>query len=156
MGILSKLFGTKDDAPEDANDFTINTDILDRGRENVNNFFIAGLAHHCTRKDVGFFTGMVFNEKSNSVNKKAMAVLSHQTNKIIGYVPESILDNYRMWCKDKHICIGYVFFDGEHLLGRARTYKPGIDQNLMTKDIEEYARQACGHFGWQVPNFTTD
>ena len=154
MGILSKMFGAK--APEVTEDIEVYTDILDRGRENVNSFYISGLTHHCTRKDVGFFTGMVYNQKDNAYSSRAMAVCSHQTNKIVGYVPDAILDDYRRWCKEKQVCVGYIYYDGERLRGRARAYKPGIDQDLMMKDIADYARQICGHFGWQVPNFTCE
>lgn len=153
MGILSKLFWAK--ATEVKEDINVYTDILDRS-ELVNNFFIAGLAHHCSRNDVGFFTGVVFNEKDNAYSSRAMAVGNNQTKKIMGYVPESILDNYRRWCKAKHVCIGYVFFDGEHLRGRVRAYHPDVDKDDMMKDIAEYARQACEHFGWPVPTFDAE
>ena len=158
MGIFSKLFGKAEGkAPEVREDITIFTDILDRGRTNVNDFFMAGLAHHCSRKDVGFFTGVVFNEKSNQYNIRAMAVRSNQKEQIVGYVPEAILDNYRKWSGRKNcVCVGYIFHDGEYLKGRVRAYHPDADQELMMKDIADYARQACEHFGWPVPTFTAE
>ena len=157
MGIFSKLFGKAEKAPEVQEDIRIYTDILDRWRENVNDLFVAGLAHHCSRRDIGFFTGYVFNEKDNSYNRKAMAVYSHQKERIVGYVPEAILENYRKWCKRKDcVCVGYIFHDGEALRGRIRAYAPGLDKDEMMKDIADYARQACEHFGWPVPTFTAE
>ena len=158
MGIFSKLFGKAgENAPEVREDIKIYTDILDRGLVNVNDFFLAGLAHHCSRKDVGFFTGTVFNDKDNQHNRKAMAVYSNQKERIVGYVPEAILDNYRKWCGRKNcVCIGYIFHDGDALRGRIRAYLPDLDRELMMKDIAEYARQACEHFGWPVPTFTAE
>jgi hypothetical protein len=158
MGIFSKLFGKAEDkAPEVREDITIFTDILDRGRVYTNDVYIAGLAHHCSRKDVGFFTGVVFNEKSNRYNSRAMAVRSNQKEQIVGYVPETILDDYRKWCGKKNcVCVGYIFHDGEALRGRVRAYAPDADRDKMMKDIADYARQACEHFGWPVPTFTAE
>ena len=150
MGILSKLFGKQEKAPEVTEDAYAYTYILDKSPL-IDNVYIAGVKHHCTRKEVGFFTGMVFNEKTNQYNRKAMAIWNNQSNKIVGYVPEAILDEYRDWCKDKCICVGYVFFDGEHLLGRIRAYHPTLEKELMMKDITEYAKVVCEHFGWQTP-----
>ena len=156
MGIFSKIFGAKEKAPEVTEDIRPFTGILDHSG-GVNDFYVAGLAHHCSRKDVGFFTGTVFNDKDNQYNRKAMAVYSNQKERIVGYVPEAILDNYRKWCGRKNcVCIGYIFHDGEALRGRIRAYLPDLDRELMMKDIAEYARQACEHFGWPVPTFTAE
>lgn len=152
MGILSKLFGAK--APEVHEDIDVLTHTMRHG--DTNDVYIAGLAHHCTRKDVGFFSGVIYNQKDNPYNRKAMAIGNHQTKKIVGYVPEAILDSYREWCEDKCPCVGYVFFDGEHLLGRVRAYHPDAEQELMMKDVAEYARQVCEHFGWPVPSFEAE
>ena len=152
MGILSKLFGKQEKAPEVTEDITVYTDFLDRWRENVNEVFIAGLAHHCSRKDIGFFAGAIVNEKDNKYNPKAMAVWNNQQKRIIGYVPEAVLDEYRSWCKRKTCpCVGYIFHDGEFLRGRVRAYNPDCDQKDMLNDMQEYARQVCEHFGWPTP-----
>lgn len=154
MGIFSKLFGKAEDkAPEVHEDIKIFTDILDRG-DGVNDVYVAGLAHYCTRKDVGFFAGVVFNEKDNPYDRKAMAIGDTQKKKIIGYIPAAILSEYRKWCKDKHVCVGYIFYDGEQLRGRIRAYLPDVDKDKMVKDMSEYAKIACEHFGWEAPNFT--
>lgn len=157
MGILSKIFGKQEKAPEVTDDINVATFILDRGHVDVNDFYVSGLAHHCSKKDVGFFTGTVFNEKDNAYNSKAMAVGNAQTKKIVGYVPEAILDNYRKWCGRKNCtCIGYIFFDGDALRGRVRAYLPDLDQDDVMKDIADYAKQVCEHFGWPVPTFSAD
>ena len=156
MGILSKLFGAKEKAPEITEDIRPFTGILDHGG-GVNDFYIAGLAHHCSRKDVGLFTGTVFNEKDNAYDRKAMAIGNTQTKTIVGYVPSAILDSYRSWCGKKSCpCIGFVFFDGEALRGRVRAYLTDCGQEDIMKDIADYARQVCEHFGWPVPDFSAE
>ena len=156
MGILSKLFGKGEDkAPEVHEDAYAYTYILDKSPL-IDNVYLSGVRHYCTRKDVGFFTGTVFNEKSNQYNKKAMAVYNNQKGRVVGHVPEAILEDYRKWCKDNCVCVGYVFFDGEHLLGRIRAYHPTLEKEIMMKDITEYARVVCEHFGWPVPTFTAE
>ena len=106
---------------------------------------------------ISVFTGVVFNEKSNQYNSRAMAVRSNQKEQIVGYVPETILDDYRKWCGKKNcVCVGYIFHDGEALRGRVRAYAPDADRDKMMKDIADYARQACKHFGWPVPTFTAE
>ena len=158
MGIFSKLFGKAEDkAPEVTEEIDrIYTDIMDRGRD-VNDVFIAGVSHHCTRKDVGFFTGYIFNEKDNPHDKKAMAIFDHQKGRIIGYVPSAILENYRDWCKKKRcVCVGFIFYNGEMLRGRARAYLPDSDKELMMEDIADYAKQVCEFYGWPVPSFTEE
>lgn len=128
---------------------------VDTGFKDANDFFIAGMSHHCTRRDVGLFTGMVYNDSGNTYDRRAMAVWSHQANRSFGFVPAAILDEYRAWCKGaKCTCVGYVFFDGEMLRGRVRAYLPSCDKDAVMEDISEYARQVCEHFGWTVPNFT--
>lgn len=127
---------------------TIFTDILDR---ETNNVYIAGLEHHCTKKDIGYFTGWIFNEANNPYDKKAMAIRSNQTKKIIGYVPSAILVEYRRWCKRQDCrCVGYIFFDGEHLRGRVRAYLPDTEPERIVQDVEAYVKIAAEHFGWNI------
>lgn len=152
MGFFSKLFGASETLPEVKSDIRVYTGILDRSSD-VNDVFIAGLEHHCTRKDRGFFAGFVFNENDNPYDKKAMAVADPGKKMILGYVPGKVLSEYRKWCKDKCVCVGYIFYDGEHLRGRIRAYHPDCDKEKMVKDATEYARQVCEHFHWETPTF---
>jgi len=133
-----------------ATDKKIYTGVLDRS-DFVNDVFIAGLEHHCSKKDVGWFTGKIFNEADNPYDKKAMAIGCIQSKKIIGYVPSAILTEYRKWCGRKDCrCVGYIFYDGEHLRGRVRAYLPDTDQDKLVQDVESYIKQAAEHFGWNV------
>ncbi len=119
----------------------------------TNNIFIAGLGHHCSVNDCGIFGGIIFNEKDNSVNKKAMAIGSHQSGKIIGYVPEAILDNYRDWCgRKKCHCVGFVYRQDGKLRGRVRAYHPDCDHELIEKDGSQYLEKVCEIFGWEIPS----
>ena len=119
----------------------------------TNNIFIAGLSHHCSINDCGIFGGVVFNEKDNPVNKKAMAIGSYQSGKTIGYVPEAILDNYRKWCgrKDCH-CVGFIYRQEGTLRGRARVYHPECDNDIIEKDGAQYLEKVCEIFGWEIPS----
>ena len=113
--------------------------------------YVAGLEHHCTKKDIGYFTGRIFNEADNAYDKKAMAIGSNQAGKIIGYVPAAVLAEYRKWCKRQDCrCVGYIFFDGEHLRGRVRVYLPDTDPEKLIQDVEAYIKLAAEHFGWNV------
>ena len=155
MGFLSKLFKSDDskpDVPVVTTEPTVFTGILDR---TVNNLYIAGLAHHCSKKDIGFFSGVIFNEKDNPNDKKAMAIGNHANKKIVGYVPSAILSEYRDWCGcEKCPCIGFIFFDGEKLRGRVRAYSPKEDMSKVVDDAQEYAKRVCEHFGWATPNLS--
>ena len=139
-GLMVFLF-KKDPATEEPGRFpaapaeekTIFTEILDW---ETNNVYVAGLEHHCTKKDVGYFTGRIFNEADNAYDKKAMAIGSNQSGKIIGYVD----------CR----CVGYIFFDGEHLRGRVRAYLPDTDPEKLVQDVEAYIKLAAEHFGWNI------
>lgn len=111
--------------------------------------FVAGLAHHCRQSDVGVFHGTVYNEKNNPVNNEAMAVWDNRTQKVIGYVPEAILDEYRHFCDGRRCtCIGYIYDDGEYLRGRIRAYREGMDSDAVKSDMDGYAKAVADHFGW--------
>lgn len=126
----------------------VHTGILDYSDE-VNDVFIAGLAHHIRKKDVGYFTGLIGNEPDNPYDRKAMAIYHNQLDKIVGYVPASILKEYRSWCSRKNCkCVGYIFFDGESLRGRVRAYLPSLSQEEIVKDALEYLQIVADHFGW--------
>jgi len=124
------------------------TGIMDR---EVKEIYIAGLAHHCDKRDVGFFSGVVFPETDNPYDNKAMAIGSHIHKKIIGYVPAAILDEYRAWCKrEKRICAGFIFWDGEHLRGRARVYTAEYSDSRIQDDLFKYADLVAEHYGWEL------
>lgn len=124
------------------------TNILDR---QVWDVFIAGLGHHCSKDDVGFFSGVVYNESDNPVDKKAMAIGNHFTKKIVGYIPNGILADYREWCgKKSRPCVGYIYWDGEQLRGRARVYPEMEDTSLIDQDVNKYASLVAEHFGWEL------
>ena len=160
MGFLSKLFGSDNNCPkpeakatpiEVTEDIEVHTGILDRTND-IFDFFIAGLSHHCNRRDIGIHAIATVPEPSNPYDRKAMAVYNQNSKEQFGYVPSAILADYRKWCKrEACVGIGYVFYDGEHLRGRVRSYIKGCDPDIMLKDMQEYANQVCPHFGWQTP-----
>ncbi len=126
----------------------VQTGILDYSEE-VNDIFIAGLAHHVRKKDVGYFTGVIGNEPDNPYDRKAMAVYHNQLGKIVGYVPAAILKEYRSWCGRRNCkCVGYIFFDGEYLRGRVRAYLPDLNQEEIVQDALKYLEEVAEHFGW--------
>ena len=129
-------------------EINVYTGILDYSGD-VNDIFIAGLAHHVKKKDVGYFTGLIGNEPDNPHDRKAMAIYHNQLGKIVGYVPAGILKEYRSWCERKNCkCVGYIFFDGEYLRGRVRAYLPSLSQEEIVEDALEYLEIVADHFGW--------
>ena len=131
----------------------IDTDVIDSRSGMTNDIFISGLAHHCTINDCGIFGGIVFNDDQNPIDKKAMAIGSHQSGKTIGYVPAAILDSFRKWCgkKDCH-CVGYIYREEGALRGRARVYHPDCDLNTIGEDGAKYLETVCERFGWEIPD----
>ena len=129
---------------------SLSTGILD---DEVMDVFIAGLGHHCTMDDIGPFAGIVFNETDNPVDKKAMTIGCQRRKKILGYVPNAVLADYRKWCKrEKRPCAGFIFWDGEHLRGRCRVYPTCEDGDLkkFNEDGEKYVKLVAEHFGWEL------
>lgn len=119
----------------------------------VKDVFIAGLGHHCNISDCGIFGGAIYNEKDNPVDKKAMAIGSYQSKKIIGYVPAAILDDFRKWCGRKNChCVGYIYRDGGTLRGRVRAYHPDCDNKMLEEDGTQYLEMVCERFGWKIPD----
>ena len=124
------------------------TGILDRTAQDV---YISGLSHHCTIADKGYFIGVVFNEKNNAYNSRAMAIADDEQKRIFGYISENRLELFREWCKGKTCpCIGYIFHDGEYLRGRIRAYLPTEDPEKVNQDAKKYASIVCEHFGWKL------
>lgn len=126
------------------------TGILD---DEVMEVFIAGLKHHCSKSNIGPFSGVVFHEKDNSFDKDAMAIGDHYTKKIIGYVPKSILGDFRKWCGTKsRPCVGFIYWDGEHLRGQCRVYHvaEGDDMERCVDDATKYTAMVAEHFGWKL------
>lgn len=128
----------------------VKTGLLD---DVVNEVYIAGLAHHCTMADVGPFSGVIFPQKDNPVDRKAMAIGDHRRKKILGYVPSAILDDYRAWCKrDSRPCVGYIYWDGEHLRGRCRVYPTNkeADNKKYAEDASAFIAAVAKHFEWAL------
>ena len=118
--------------------------------------FIAGLSHHCSSRDIGPFSGMIFPEPDNPADKKAMAIGCHRRKKILGYVPSAILNDYRRWCKrEKRACVGFIYWDGEHLSGRCRVYPTvdDADMDLYQADGDAYFKIVADHFGWNLDDY---
>lgn len=133
---------------------TVITGVLDRS-DGIFDVFVAGLAHHCTVGDVGVFHGCIYNEKSNPVDKNAMAIWSDNKPGIIGYVPSAILSEYRDWSEGRKCsCIGVLFWNGDCLRGRVRAYAKGIDSTATRDDMDKYAMIVREHFGWVTPNLS--
>lgn len=102
---------------------------------------INGLSHHCTKNDEGVFDGVIFNERTNKYDSKAMAV-ANMKGKIIGYVPAYELKDYHKWSNKKPCtCVGFIryFIDenGEEVLfGRVTAIKP-CNKDFVNRLTEE-------------------
>lgn len=123
--------------------------IADDEESGLYEFKINGLQFYCTKYDECVFEGVVFNESNNPYNKNAMAVVN-MTPKILGYVPEADLKEYRGWSKGNSFpCIGFIRcfvneFGEEKIFGRATAIKPCNPKfvDRMKKElIEEYKKE---------------
>ena len=116
----------------------------------VYDLYIAGLKHHCTDSDIGIFTGAVYNETSNPNDRKAMAVVNAQ-KKLLGYIPSKRLEEYWDWSGgEARSCVGYIFWNGNMLLGRVRIYPQSEDMSKAQEDASQYLAQVVSHFGWEL------
>lgn len=106
---------------------------------------IAGITFHCTARNIGCFIGTVANEPDNSVNPDAMAIYT-QRGKLLGYVPEDDLDEYREWCNgEKRACIGYIAKEDGKLFGRVKVLPNDTDE--ASKIMIDYAVWLVKHRG---------
>ena len=118
-----------------------------------NDVYIAGLAHHCTPKDVGCFAGWIVHEKGNPYDKNAMMVVN-PAKRCIGYVPKTVLEGYREWCGGKDCpCVGAIFLEDGTLRGRVRAYHPDrCNSQEYEKDATGYFQRACEKYSLDMPD----
>ena len=108
---------------------------------------IAGISLRCTEADKGIFNGIIYNEEDNPYNSNAMAIVSMK-KKLIGYIPESELDDYYDWSNGLPVtCVGFIksFVNEEGrkiVFGRVTAIKPCNSKFVAstTLEIEEEIR----------------
>ena len=86
---------------------------------------IAGITYHCDKTDIGGFIGVVAPDPDNKYNKNAMAIYRNDT-KLLGYIPESQLNEYRIWSDCKPFtCVGYIEPGDQYPIhGKVKIIKP--------------------------------
>ena len=108
---------------------------------------IAGISLRCTEADKGIFNGIIYNEEDNPYNSNAMVIVSMK-KKLIGYIPESELNDYYDWSNGLPVtCVGFIksFINEEGrkiLFGRVTAIKPCNSKfvSATTLEIEEEIR----------------
>jgi hypothetical protein len=79
---------------------------------------IAGVNYHCTHDMLGCRPGIVFNQRWNEHDKRAMAVVDGD-GVLYGYIPSSELRRYRAWCKNApYPCMIYISTFKDAVSGR--------------------------------------
>lgn len=114
----------------------------------VTDVYVSGLAHHCSRKDIGLIFGWVAQDKSNPVDSEAMALVSKSRK--YGYIPAAILGSFRQWAGESDLrFVGYIYEDAGKLRGRARVYQfDALPAEEIFDDALLYAKAAFARFGW--------
>lgn len=114
----------------------------------VTDVYVSGLAHHCSRKDIGLIFGWVTQDKSNPVDPEAMALVSKSRK--YGYIPAAILSSFRQWAGESDLrFVGYIYEEAGKLRGRARIYQfDALSAGEIFDDALLYAKAAFARFGW--------
>ena len=111
-------------------------------------FRIAGITHHCTRKDIGMISGVSFVQSGNPYDKTAIAlgrVKDGKVSEIFGYIPKEDKKDFNKLAGDfKNLpFFGYirefVTDDGEKgIMGLVKLYKGnGVEvYRQMIKDAQ--------------------
>lgn len=103
---------------------------------------IAGITHHCDKKDQGIFQGIIYLDSDNPHTPNAMAIASAESRKIVGYIPENELYKYSRWCNYNNCpCVGFIKqFTNETgkkiLFGRVTAIKPCNADFVKNKTTE--------------------
>lgn len=113
----------------------------------VNDVFISGLAHYCSRKNCGIFPAVIVPEPDNEYNHDAMAVYNYKSKHQVGYIPDKSLEWYREWCGGKqHGGVMVIYWDGEHLRGRLHVYLPTVPGREMAGDAGAWIEDAVEQY----------
>lgn len=94
---------------------------------------VAGASKRCTKEDVGGIVGYVEAEPTNKYNPDAMAVYLH-TGRLIGYIYDTELDDYRYWSRCKKLpFVGYIQDEGTHISSRIHIIVPKSREFLLER-----------------------
>lgn len=123
---------------------------LDEPEDMLNASFttsIAGINYHCDKADVGGFIGVVAPEPDNKYNKNAMAIYRNDT-KLLGYIPESQLDEYIAWSDCKPFtCVGYIEVGSQYPIhGKVKIIKP-YNSKYVEDETRSYVKWLADNKG---------
>lgn len=113
---------------------------------------VAGVSLHCGKEDIGGIIGYVKAEPTNTYNPNAMAVYLH-TGKLIGYIADRELDDYRYWSRCKTMpFVGYINVYNSDLSARIHIMVPKSRKFLVERAGKFYiSTKEKGDFGL-IPN----
>lgn len=113
---------------------------------------VAGASKRCTKEDVGGIVGYVEAEPTNAFNPNAMAVYLH-TGRLIGYIYDTELDDYRYWSRCKKLpFVGYIQDEGTHVSSRIHIIVPKSREFLLERAGKFYiSTKEKGYLGL-IPN----
>lgn len=108
--------------------------------------YIAGLAHHVSKYDIGGFNGWVENDIINAYDSKAMGVYN-SFGKLLGYIPAKELIDYRLWCDSKpQPCIGFIYIEDGQCRGRIKILRP-CNENFLQIEFSRYLQWVDANYG---------
>lgn len=108
---------------------------------------IADVAELCTAKDIGGFFGFVAKDSKNPEKPNAMGIYN-DFGRLVGYIPEEELADYRQWCDDSAMpCGGFIQMDSStgKLRGFVKIVRP-CNEDYMKNSLLKY-------FQWVVDNY---
>ena len=92
-------------------------------------FRIAGISHHCSRRDIGAISGELIDEPNNPHDRNAVMIIDADTTMLLGYIAKEEKKEYRKIAdgKARMPFVGFIEqyenCDGEMCLyGIVRTY----------------------------------
>lgn len=100
-------------------------------------FRIAGISHHCDRRDIGVISGELIDDPDNSYDKDAVMIADANKNQLLGYIAKDAKEEYREIAagKTRMPFVGFIEQakddDGRaYLFGIVRTYS-GDEDTVM-------------------------
>ena len=113
--------------------------------EQVYEINIAGISKYCDFSDIGIYQGIIFNQKDNEYNDKAMAIVN-MDSKLFGYIPNNSLSKYYKWSSGKPVtCVikidEWVTEDGDiKIYGKVFAIKP-YNNDFINKKTNEIIKR---------------
>lgn len=96
---------------------------------------IAGTEYRYNK--TGGFCGWIENDSENTYNKRSMGIYNAD-GRLLGYIPECDLNNYRWWCKGQPVpCVGVLYKERGGLKGKVYIALP-CNEEFLNEAFGQY------------------